>query len=95
MVRTRRGGLHLYFTHPAESRLGNTSGDRDDGLGWKIDTRAHDGYVVGPGSFVDERAGTGAYEQLNRDRTAPLPEWITRLLRRPHSPDRANDQPSL
>ena len=25
-VRTRRGGWHLYFTHPAGEQLGNTSG---------------------------------------------------------------------
>ena len=53
MVRTRRGGLHLYFTAPPGVRLGNTAGDSERGLGWLIDTRGHGGYVVAPGSFVD------------------------------------------
>ncbi|MEV2276171.1 bifunctional DNA primase/polymerase [Nocardiopsis sp. NPDC049922] len=83
LVRTRRGGFHLYFTHPDGPRLGNTSGDQGSGLGWLIDTRAHGGYVVGPGSVVDEPDGTGGYEALNREAPAPLPEWIWRLLRRP------------
>ncbi|WP_028647276.1 bifunctional DNA primase/polymerase [Nocardiopsis sp. CNT312] len=82
-VTTRRGGLHLYFTHPDGPPLGNTSGDQGNGLGWKIDTRSRGGYVVGPGSFVDEPDGTGHYEAWNRDAPSPLPEWITRLLRRP------------
>ena len=60
IVRTRRGGLHLYFTAPPGVRLGNTAGDSERGLGWLIDTRGHGGYVVAPGSFVDlPGGGTG------------------------------------
>ncbi|WP_370027732.1 bifunctional DNA primase/polymerase [Planotetraspora sp. GP83] len=63
-VRTRRGGLHLYFTAPIGGPvLGNTQGSRG-GLGWLIDTRAHGGYVVGPGSVVDLPDGTGPYEVI-------------------------------
>ncbi|SHK30419.1 Bifunctional DNA primase/polymerase, N-terminal [Nocardiopsis flavescens] len=88
-VRTRRGGTHLYFTHPHEGpRLGNTSGDQGAGLGWLIDTRAHGGYVVGPGCPVRAADGTGSYEVLDRAVPAPLPEWIRSLLRRHDSPDR-------
>ncbi|MFD6095051.1 bifunctional DNA primase/polymerase [Nocardiopsis flavescens] len=76
-VRTRRGGLHLYFTHPEGERLTNTSGDKGSGLGWLIDTRAHGGYVVGPGS----RVGASAYAPLNRDPAAPLPAWLATLLK--------------
>ncbi|XKK40249.1 bifunctional DNA primase/polymerase [Nocardiopsis sp. ARC36] len=83
-VRTRRGGLHLYFTHPAGPGLGNTSGS----LGWLIDTRAHGGYVVGPGCPVTAADGSGRYEVIDREDPAPLPEWIGSLLRRPDSPDR-------
>lgn len=84
-VRTRKGGLHLYFTHPTGQKLGNTSGS----LGWLIDTRAHGGYVVGPGCPVAASEGPGRYEALNRDRPAPLPGWIQRrLLRRPDFLDR-------
>ncbi|MBN6052709.1 bifunctional DNA primase/polymerase [Nonomuraea sp. RK-328] len=64
-VRTRRGGLHLYFTAPHSPALGNTSGDKGNGLGWKIDTRGDGGYVVGPGSIVDLPDGTGTYQPLH------------------------------
>ncbi|RKS10010.1 bifunctional DNA primase/polymerase-like protein [Nocardiopsis sp. Huas11] len=80
-VRTRRGGTHLYFAHPTGPRMGNTSGS----LGWLIDTRAHGGYVVGPGCPVAAPDGSGCYKHLNRDAPAPLPEWIWSLLRRPDS----------
>ncbi len=84
-VRTRRGGWHLYFTHPTGGRLGNTSGS----LGWLIDTRAHGGYVVGPGCPVAAPDGSGRYEVKVREDPAALPWWIQRcLLRRPDSPDR-------
>ncbi|MFI6388704.1 bifunctional DNA primase/polymerase [Nonomuraea sp. NPDC050540] len=79
-VRTRRGGLHLYYTAPHGIRLGNTQGSRG-GLGWLIDTRAHGGYVVGPGSFVDDKDGTGTYEVLHGPPAAPLPGWLADLLR--------------
>lgn len=64
-VRTRRGGSHLYFTAPDGVRLTNTSDDRGNGLGWKVDTRGDGGYVVGPGSFVDLPDGTGAYDPIH------------------------------
>lgn len=78
-VRTRRGGLHLYFRAPEGVRLRNTAGTRG-GLGWLIDTRAHGGYVVAPGSHVRQSDGTGTYT-ITRD--APptlLPAWLTELL---------------
>lgn len=84
-VRTRKGGLHLYFTHPTGERLSNTSGS----LGWLIDTRAHGGYVVGPGCPITAPDGSGRYEVEVRQAPAALPWWIQRrLLRRPDSPDR-------
>src|SRR5690606_4438245 len=48
-IRTATGGTHLYFTAPTGPELRNTAG----ALGWKIDTRAHGGYVVGAGSTID------------------------------------------
>ena len=90
MVRTRRGGLHLYFTAPPGVRLGNTSGRNERGLGWLIDTRGHGGYVVAPGSFVDLPDGTGRYEVIYDRPPAPLPEWLCRPADRParrQSPD--------
>ncbi len=80
MVRTRRGGLHLYFTAPPGIRLGNTNGRSGRGLGWLIDTRGHGGLVVAPGSFVDLPDGTGHYEVVYDRPPAPLPEWLCALL---------------
>jgi len=76
-VTTPGGGVHLYFAAPAEVELRNTEGDKGRGLGWKIDTRAHGGYVVAPGSLVDGRGYT-----LTDDQTpAPLPGWLVKRLR--------------
>ncbi|MFI5703650.1 bifunctional DNA primase/polymerase [Streptomyces xanthochromogenes] len=71
-VRTASGGLHLYFEAPAGMRLRNTAGS----LGWKVDTRAHGGYVVGAGSVVDRRAYTVVRDMA----PAPLPKWLTERL---------------
>ncbi len=71
-VRTASGGLHLYFTAPPGTELRNTAGK----LGWKIDTRAHGGYIVGAGSTVDGQT----YEVVREVPPAPLPAWLTRLL---------------
>ncbi|GIH93906.1 bifunctional DNA primase/polymerase [Planobispora siamensis] len=80
-VRTRSGGTHLYFTAPDGIHLGNTSGERGTGLGWKIDTRAEGGYVVGPGSIVDLPDGAGTYAVLHATSPAPLPAWLAERLR--------------
>ncbi|MEU4239762.1 bifunctional DNA primase/polymerase [Actinoplanes sp. NPDC026619] len=75
-VATGSGGRHLYFTHPAGPPLRNTQGTRG-GLGWLIDTRAHGGYVVAPGST----AGGRPYRVLLERPPAVLPDWIAALLR--------------
>jgi DNA polymerase-1 len=87
MVRTRRGGLHLYFTTPPGVRLGNTNGRSERGLGWLIDTRGHGGYVVAPGSFVALPDGEGWYEVVYDRPPAPLPDWLAALLTAPRSDD--------
>ena len=79
-VRTRRGGLHLYFTTPPGTRLGNTSGRSGRGLGWLIDTRGRGGQVVAPGSFVDLPDGAGRYQVVCDQPPAPLPDWLAGLL---------------
>ncbi|GAT67815.1 DNA primase [Planomonospora sphaerica] len=81
-VLTRRKGAHLYFTAPVGVRLRNTSGT----LGWLIDTRAHGGYVVGPGSHVALPDGTGTYCVLDASDPAPLPEWLVARLAVPDPP---------
>ncbi|MEU6054165.1 bifunctional DNA primase/polymerase [Streptomyces xanthochromogenes] len=71
-VRTRRGGQHLYFTAPEGKTLRSTGGT----LGWKVDTRAWGGYVVGAGSLV----ATRAYEVIHDAPATPLPAWLSDLL---------------
>ncbi|MFI9104952.1 bifunctional DNA primase/polymerase [Streptomyces fildesensis] len=72
-VRTGSGGTHLYFAASAATGLRNSAGT----LGWKVDTRAGGGYVVGPGSTVNGRSYVVACDSG----AAPLPEWLTELLR--------------
>ncbi len=79
-VRTRRGGMHLYYAAPDGVELRNTEGDKGNGLGWLIDTRAAGGYVVGPGSFVDLPDGTGTYEVVYPADPAPMPGWLAERL---------------
>lgn len=80
MVRTRRGGQHFYFTAPDGAHLTNTSGERGNGLGWLVDTRASGGYVVGPGSHVADNDGDGTYEPAITEPAAPLPGWLAHHL---------------
>ncbi|ANS67963.1 hypothetical protein SLINC_5739 [Streptomyces lincolnensis] len=76
-VRTWSGGTHLYFAAPEGQSLRNTAGDSARGLGWKVDTRAAGGYVVAPGSAVNGQP----YATVHDAPTAPLPDWLTALLR--------------
>lgn len=70
---TPSGGLHLYYRAPVAVELRNTAGT----IGWKVDTRAHGGYVVGPCSIVDGPP----YRVLVDGPAAPLPTWLATLLR--------------
>ncbi|MGV9979507.1 bifunctional DNA primase/polymerase [Micromonospora wenchangensis] len=75
-VTTGSGGTHLYYRHPATGpQLRNTTGERG-GLGWKVDTRSHGGYVVAAGSTV---AGRPYAVSLDME-PAPLPGWLAGLL---------------
>ncbi|MFD4141164.1 bifunctional DNA primase/polymerase [Streptomyces sp. NPDC058572] len=67
-IRTASGGQHLYFTAPAGVRLSNSAGT----LAPLVDTRAHGGYVVAPGSITP----AGTYEVVDDRPPAPLPEWL-------------------
>jgi len=53
MVRTPRGGWHLYYAHPG-GRIPSTAGK----LGPGLDVRADGGYIVVPPSVVGDRAYT-------------------------------------
>jgi hypothetical protein len=69
--------LHLYFQAPAETALRNTVGEGGRGLGWKVDTRAHGGYVVGARSVVP---GKGVYRVVADREPAALPAWLVQRL---------------
>ncbi|WP_018352207.1 bifunctional DNA primase/polymerase [Longispora albida] len=73
IVRTGGGGEHHYYRHPGGGpALRNTQGE----LGWLVDTRAHGGYVVAPGSIVDRRPYAIEWDTG----PAPLPGWLAGLL---------------
>jgi hypothetical protein len=76
---TPSGGLHLYYQAPPGIELRNTGGDRGRGLGWKIDTRAHGGYVLAVGSIIGPRR----YTYLHDQDPPPLPEWLADRLTPP------------
>ncbi|RCW46843.1 bifunctional DNA primase/polymerase-like protein [Halopolyspora algeriensis] len=71
-VATPSGGWHLYFLVPAAAGLRNTAGT----LGPLLDTRAAGGYVVAPGSVLDQ----GAYELYDDTDPARLPGWLAQAL---------------
>jgi hypothetical protein len=71
-VTTPSGGWHLYYTAPAGVALRNTH----DVIGWKIDTRAHGGYVIAPGSPVPP----GGYELIDDRDPVELPDWLHQAL---------------
>ncbi|MFC7612487.1 bifunctional DNA primase/polymerase [Actinokineospora soli] len=50
-------------------------GERGNGLGWKVDTRAWGGCVAAPGSLVD-----GSPYTVHPRPVAPLPAWLATLL---------------
>lgn len=76
-VRTWSGGSHLYFSAPTGEPLRNTAGDSARGLGWKVDTRAVGGLVVGAGSAFNGHL----YEVTHNAPVASLPGWLAELLR--------------
>jgi Bifunctional DNA primase/polymerase, N-terminal len=79
-VETPSGGWHLVFrapTGPDAPALRNTAGERGNGLGWKVDTRAHGGYIVAAGSATP----TGRYRVVDARDPVPLPDWLCQLLR--------------
>jgi Bifunctional DNA primase/polymerase, N-terminal len=75
---TPSGGWHLYYTAPAGTTLRNTQGV----IGWKIDTRAHGGYVVAPGCPIPP----SGYELIDNRDPAELPDWLHQALTAKPSP---------
>jgi hypothetical protein len=77
-VTTPTDGEHLYYLMPDGLELRNTQ----SGLGWKIDTRGHGGFVVGAGSVRAE----GMYRVCRHGKVAPLPAWLATALTPPPPP---------
>jgi hypothetical protein len=73
-VRTPSGGYHLYFT-VRDASVRNSAGR----LGPLIDVRGAGGYVIGPGSRIDDKP----YSVMSPVPPVPLPPWIVALLRQP------------
>jgi hypothetical protein len=71
-VTTPSGGWHLYYTTPPGTQLRNTQ----NMIGWKIDTRAHGGYVIAPGCPVPP----GAYQLADDREPTELPTWLCQAL---------------
>ncbi|MGH3511180.1 MAG: bifunctional DNA primase/polymerase [Acidimicrobiales bacterium] len=77
-VRTPSGGWHLYYTAPAGAPLRNTH----NLIGYKIDTRAHGGYVIAPGSPVPP----SGYQLIDDRNPTELPTWLHQTLTPTPSP---------
>ncbi|MGB6164409.1 MAG: bifunctional DNA primase/polymerase [Pseudonocardiaceae bacterium] len=71
-VSTPSGGWHLYYTTPPGVALRNTH----DVIGWKVDTRAHGGYVIAPGSPVPP----SGYELVDDRDPVEFPTWLHQVL---------------
>jgi hypothetical protein len=62
----------LYYTAPPGAPLRNTH----DSIGWKIDTRAHGGYVIAPGCPVSP----SRYQLVDDRDPVELPDWLHHAL---------------
>ncbi|QXE35888.1 bifunctional DNA primase/polymerase [Streptomyces sp. GMY02] len=74
-VATQSGGLHLWLTAPAGTRVPNTAGALAPG----IDTRGSGGYLVGPGS-LGPRGRYRLTTSFSHTPIAPAPPAIMTLL---------------
>ncbi|MDQ2882620.1 MAG: bifunctional DNA primase/polymerase [Actinomycetota bacterium] len=77
-VRTPSGGWHLYYTAPPGTPLRNTH----NLIGFKIDTRAHGGYVIAPPSPVPP----SGYQLIDDRDPTELPTWLHQALTPKPSP---------
>ena len=75
VVKTPSGGYHAYFTGP-DSKQGI---DVMPG----IDIRSHNGYVLAPGSYVDDGQVRGEYMVYNDTSVVEAPAGVLALLERP------------
>jgi len=76
MVKTPRGGRHIYFQHPGGKVPCSTSK-----VGRGLDVRADGGYVLLPPSQTTK----GYYQYENRAAMAPLPGWLLDRITQGHA----------
>jgi hypothetical protein len=87
MVRTPRGGVHIYFRLPDDAEpIGNSVGQVAPG----IDIRGFAGFVIAPdavmadGTFYEGIAGTpDLCEAFTAGTIPPIPEWLAALAEKP------------
>jgi hypothetical protein len=84
-VATAHGGLHLYFRAPPGFIVPSSIG-RWPGVDVRAPGQRLGGYLVGPGSIVDDRP----YAVARNLPVEPLPSWLTAKLA---TPPRAEDRP--
>ncbi|MEU6071921.1 bifunctional DNA primase/polymerase [Streptomyces sp. NPDC047082] len=80
-VATPSGGRHLWFRVPRGTRWASSAGGNHAGrsLGWQLDVRAEDAYIVAPGT----RTAAGLYEAVGPcRRPTMLPGWLAGALER-------------
>lgn len=85
----RGKGEHRYFSVPEGVNLRNTAGDRGNGLGWRVDTRAAGGFITAAGSVRRVNGQLTRYSVLRDLPVAPLPLFLVEALTPPPMPARA------
>jgi hypothetical protein len=95
-VRTRTGGLHMYFTYEGvDFEMKNATGETGP-LGKDLDIRAHRGQVVAAPSWAaeDDKGAAGSYEVIDNTPPVAAPKaWIDRL--RPEVFIRTQERPTV
>ena len=79
VVRTPSGGFHCYFVGPDSSNAP---------IAADVDIRSHNGFVVAPGSYTEERPGQqaeGWYEVVTDRPMAYVPDGVSQRLRDPYA----------
>ena len=85
-VKTKSGGFHYYY-----DTLGMSFQNRVNGLGDGVDIRSYHGYVVGPGSTVDD----GVYSIINDREIALIPQVLAETLSAPRIKKEEKEFPYL
>ena len=84
VLKTPRGGLHLYFRYPDGEHLGNSRGDLPKG----IDVRGQGGYaMLPPSKVVYDDGSEGEYTWHSFGEPTELPAELLETIKRPKASD--------